>query len=152
MNKSNVIGLVVVSLLLSFCATEKSNVSPVVSLMGNVSQSSSENLITNINNKTNFIKYSSDITNTLNSCSAFSNKKVNDEFLVLKFNIYEYIHSVREYNKVGEEKAFYGYEKSYKRLQKLKHKLSDEELQILDRTLIKIKTDITLIKSIKNTP
>ena len=77
---------------------------------------------------------------------------MNEEVLALKFTISEYLYAVKEHNMIGKEKSFFNYEKSYKKLQKLKNKLNPEEQDILNRFLVKIKTNISLIESLKDTP
>lgn len=58
---------------------------------------------------------------------------------------------MKEHNTVGKEKALYNYEKSYKKIQKLKNNLNEDEQEILNRFLVNIKTNVTLIESLKDT-
>ena len=140
-------------LLLVSCSVEKVSVSPATALLSEVSYDTFTDAADDIETKIEFINYSSEINNAFqNSLISFSKKEVNEEVSALKFTISEYLYAVKEHNTIGKEKSFFDYEKSYKKLQKLKNKLNPEEQDILNRFLVKIKTNITLIESLKDTP
>ena len=140
-------------LLLVSCSVEKVSVSPATALLSEVSYDTFADAADDIETKIEFINYSSEINNTFqNSLISFSKKEVNEEVSALKFTISEYLYAVKEHNTIGKEKSFFNYEKSYKKLQKLKNKLNPEEQDTLNRFLVKIKTNITLIESLKDTP
>lgn len=147
--KVKVFGLGIFLALVS-CSVEKINLSPTTSLL-NAKDISAKNLSKDINNNVDFIKYSSEITNTLALQNDFSNKEVNKTFSDLKFNITEYLYAIREHNTVGREKAFYNYETTYKKIQKQKSKLSPENQEILNRILVNVKTNLNLIESLNTT-
>lgn len=139
-------------LLLVSCSVEKVSVSPATTLLSEVSYDTFADAADGIETKIEFINYSSEINNAFqNSLISFSKKEVNEEVSALKFTISEYLYAVKEHNMVGKEKSFFNYEKSYKKLQKLKNKLNPEEQDILNRFLVKIKTNISLIESLKDT-
>ena len=140
-------------LLLVSCSVEKVSVSPATALLSEVSYDTFTDVVDGIETKIEFINYSSELNNAFqNSLISFSKKEVNEEVSALKFTISEYLYAVKEHNMVGKEKSFFNYEKSYKKLQKLKNKLNPEEQDILNRFLVKIKTNISLIESLKDTP
>ena len=140
-------------LLLVSCSVEKVSVSPATALLSEVSYDTFADAADGIETKIEFINYSSEINNAFqNSLISFSKKEVNEEVSALKFTISEYLYAVKEHNTIGKEKSFFNYEKSYKKLQKLKNKLNPEEQDTLNRFLVKIKTNITLIESLKDTP
>ena len=139
-------------LLLVSCSVEKVSVSPATTLLSEVSYDTFADAADGIESKIEFINYSSELNNAFqNSLISFSKKEVNEEVSALKFTISEYLYAVKEHNMVGKEKSFFNYEKSYKKLQKLKNKLNPEEQDILNRFLVKIKTNISLIESLKDT-
>ena len=139
-------------LLLVSCSVEKVSVSPATTLLSEVSYDTFADAADGIETKIEFINYSSEINNAFqNSLISFSKKEVNEEVSALKFTISEYLYAVKEHNTIGKEKSFFNYEKSYKKLQKLKNKLNPEEQDILNRFLVKIKTNISLIESLKDT-
>ena len=140
-------------LLLVSCSVEKVSVSPATTLLSEVSYDTFTDAADGIETKIEFINYSSEINNAFqNSLISFSKKEVNEEVSALKFTISEYLYAVKEHNTIGKEKSFFNYEKSYKKLQKLKNKLNPEEQDTLNRFLVKIKTNISLIESLKDTP
>lgn len=140
-------------LLLVSCSVEKVSVSPATALLSEVSYDTFADAADGIETKIEFINYSSEINNAFqNSLISFSKKEVNEEVSALKFTISEYLYAVKEHNTIGKEKSFFNYEKSYKKLQKLKNKLNPEEQDTLNRFLVKIKTNISLIESLKDTP
>ena len=140
-------------LLLVSCSVEKVSVSPATTLLSEVSYDTFADAADGIETKIEFINYSSELNNAFqNSLISFSKKEVNEEVSALKFTISEYLYAVKEHNMVGKEKSFFNYEKSYKKLQKLKNKLNPEEQDTLNRFLVKIKTNISLIESLKDTP
>ena len=140
-------------LLLVSCSVEKVSVSPATALLSEVSYDTFTNAADDIETKIEFINYSSELNNAFqNSLISFSKKEVNEEVSALKFTISEYLYAVKEHNTIGKEKSFFNYEKSYKKLQKLKNKLNPEEQDTLNRFLVKIKTNISLIESLKDTP
>ena len=152
MNVLKVLGIIgICGFVVSACATEKNNLSPTTALIANISEKTPEDVVKNISDNLDLIKYSSDITNAFSSCSSFLQKPVNEEFSNLKFYITEYLYAVKEHNTMGKEKALYNYEKSYKKIQKLKNNLNEDEQEILNRFLVNIKTNITLIESLKDT-
>jgi hypothetical protein len=140
-------------LLLVSCSVEKVSVSPATTLLSEVSYDTFTDAADGIETKIEFINYSSELNNAFqNSLISFSKKEVNEEVSALKFTISEYLYAIKEHNTIGKEKSFFNYEKSYKKLQKLKNKLNPEEQDTLNRFLVKIKTNITLIESLKDTP
>lgn len=131
------------------CSVEKVNLSPTTSIFTTTKNTSAKSISKDINDNIDFIKYSSEITNTLSLRDDFENKEVNKTFADLKFNITEYIYAIREHNTVGKEKAYYNYENSYKKIQKQKGKLSPENQEILNRILVNVKTNLNLIASLE---
>lgn len=131
------------------CSVEKVNLSPAFHLSSNTNNISDKTFYSS-ENRAEFIRYSSDITHffTLMNGYVFTNKEINQEISNLKFIVSEYIYAVREHNSVGRNKALYNYEKSYKKLQKFRKKASLDEQEMLNRFLVNIKTNITLIESL----
>lgn len=146
--KLKVLGLGICFLMVS-CSVEKVNLSPTTSILSTTKNTSTQSLSKDINNNVDFIKYSSEITNTLSLRNDFANKEVNKTFADLKFNIAEYIYAIREHNTVGKERAYYNYENSYKKIQKQKSKLTPENQEILNRILVNVKTNLNLISSLE---
>lgn len=137
--------------LLISCATERPNFSPTNSLLNQISANTLESAVRETSHNLELIKYTSEITNTFDEGNGISEESIQQEINQLKFYVSEYIFAVKEHNIVGREKSLYNYEKSYKKIQKLKNRLSPKEAEELNRFLVKIKTNINLIESLKNT-
>lgn len=88
------------------------------------------------------IGYASEITNLNSSLPKFSNKKVNTELGIFKYILKEYIGGLEAHNKLGMKRAYHDYEVSYKKLQILKSKLNQDEADVLNRYLVRIKTNM----------
>lgn len=144
--KVRIFGLLMILSIVS-CSVEKANLSPTSNIVSDIT--SSKDFSKSFETDTHIIKYSSEITNSFSNLPSFSTKEINSEISNLKFNVSEYIYAIREHNTIGKEKAVFNYEKSYKKIQKLKSKLSIEEQEILNRFLVNIKTNISLIESLK---
>lgn len=99
------------------------------------------------NERVDQINYSSEITNLVSSLPKFTNDAVNKEASKLKFYLKDYICGMEAYNLVGMDKAYRNYQKSYKSLQKLKPYLNKDEADVLNRYLVRIKTNMNILES-----
>ncbi len=95
----------------------------------------------------NTIVYSAEITNLIASFPRFRNTAVNDEVSNLKYHLKDYIGAMEAYNMNGLERAHRNFEKSYKKLQKLRKYMRPDEDQILNRYLVRIKTNMAFLES-----
>lgn len=146
MNKK-VLSIIGLALLTISCSVERAGVSPIANLTINNQNNSlsTKNLGENIE----LIKYASEITNAFDSHS-FTQKEVNETVSELKFYVSEYLYAVKEHNIVGQDKALYKYEQTYKKVQKKKSKLNPEEQEVLNRFLVNLKTNMSLIENLKD--
>lgn len=142
--KLRIFGLLIFFIVGS-CAVDKVNLSPTSNFFSGVITETPQKLSEAIEASISFTKYSSEITNSFSTLINFSKKEVNKELSLMKFYVSEYIYASQEGNKVGEERAIQQYKESYKKLQKLKLKLPYDEQELLNRFLVKIKTNISLI-------
>lgn len=126
------------------CSAEKINLSPV----GNSILEKGEGVQTySYSERKNLIVYSSEITNLISSFPKFRNDAVNKEVTNLKYHLKDYIGAVESYNINGRNNAQRSFEKSYKKLQKLRPYLNSDEDQVLNRYLVRIKTNMSLLES-----
>lgn len=130
------------------CNTEKINLSPIdtssiASSFSNAKISNSTTYTQRVDN----IGYASEITNTSAMLPKFGNEKVNNEVEKFKFYLKEYIHGMEAGNTKGMERAYTQYEASYKTLQILKLKLSSDEAEILNRYLVRTKTNMSNLEN-----
>lgn len=139
MRKSNFCYTLILLLAVS-CSAEKINLSPI----GAMSNSSE---IHSYGDRKNLIVYSSEISNLITSFPKFKNDAVNDEVGKLKYHLKDYIGAMEAYNMNGLNTAQRNFEKSYKRLQKLRKYLNQDDDQVLNRYLVRIKTNMTFLES-----
>lgn len=121
------------------CSAEKINLSPTGdNVLGNGSNSS----YVPLNGQKNLILYSSEITNLIASFPKFRNDGVNLEVKNLKTHLREYVDAMKSYNQIEMEKSYSRYERSYKKLQKLRRYLNSDEDEVLNRYLVRIKINM----------
>lgn len=126
------------------CSVEKINLSPV----GDSSGKTTEKTKTySLDEKKNLIFYSSEITNQLASFPKFTNDAVNNEVIILKSHLKDYIAAMEEYNPKGLNNAEKKFESSYKKLQKLRKFLNKDEDEVLNRYLVRIKTNMSQMRN-----
>lgn len=106
----------------------------------------------NFKEQSDVIFYSSEITNLISTFPKLKNKAVNDEVNNLKIYIKDYIYASQEYNVNARNKASFGIEKSYKKIQKLRKYLDKDEDDIVNRYLVRIKGNITKLEALQNNP
>lgn len=128
------------------CSVEKINLSPVADDIVN-SASITGNPSRSYDQKTNQVFYSSEITGLLGSFPKFRNDAVNKEISELKIHLNDYIQAMSVYNMNGMEKSYHKYEKSYKKLQKLRNFLNSDEDQVLNRYLVRIKSNMSFLEN-----
>ena len=133
--------------ILGSCVTEKSNTSPVPAGVTTENKTGDEPGISlRISENT----YASEITNLLSTFPIFSKKEVNDEISSLKYSLQNYLYAVDAGNIGAKNKQLKGVEKSYRKIQKLRKSLSTDENDILNRYLVRIKTNMAIIENTIN--
>lgn len=133
-------GYILLLLLALSCSAEKINLSPV-------GEMSFQSEMYNYSDRKELIVYSSEITSLVSSFPKFRNDAVNAEVLNLKYHLKDYIGAMDAYNINGLNNAQRNFEKSYKKLQKLRKFLNQDEDQVLNRYLVRIKTNMTFLDS-----
>ena len=133
-------GYLLILLLALSCSAEKINLSPV-------GEMSFQSEMYNYGDRKELIVYSSEITNLVSSFPKFRNDAVNAEVTNLKYHLKDYIGAMDAYNINGLNNAQRNFEKSYKKLQKLRKFLNQDEDQVLNRYLVRIKTNMTFLDS-----
>lgn len=126
------------------CSTEKINLSPIGETL---SHTTGKTYNYSLDQRKNLIFYSSEITNLIASFPKFHNDAVNKEVLNLKYQLKDYIGAIEESNENGLKNSEKRFEKSYKKLQHLRKFLKPEEDEILNRYLVKIKINMSLLNS-----
>lgn len=139
------ISLLFITILWSSCSVEKVNLSPFSNSFTNYSLSS--NTINNSEKSLEKVNYISEITNTLSEFPTFGFKNIDAEIYKMKLHIADYVYAIKQKNTVQQSKAFLNYTETYKNIQNLKSNLSQDQLELLNRYLVKIKTNMSLIDS-----
>lgn len=136
-------------LLITSCATEKLNLSPLSNSFPSESKRDSDNskgFSINISENVN----ASEITNLISTFPKFANTAVNEEVNSLKYILQNYLYAIESGNKSGKTKTIKNLEKSYKNIQKLRKYLKKDEDEVLNRYLVKLKTNVTIIEDSLN--
>ena len=126
------------------CNSEKVTISPVSSSLAGSSDGNAVILYTERIQK---INYASELTNLIASFPQFKNDAVDAEVTKLKFYLKDYINAIQSYNLIGAEKAHNNYERTYKKLQRLKVYLNPDGQDVLNRYLVRIKTNMNTLES-----
>ena len=123
------------------CNAEKVNLSPVSDF-----NTPDRYRNTSFTERADQINYAAEITNLTSTIPKFKNEAVNKEVENLKIYLKEYIGSIDNYNILTREKSHGKYQKSYKTLQKLKTFLKGDEADVLNRYLVRIKTNMGILE------
>ena len=137
--------LLLFTLILASCAAEKYSISPLSNSL------SSENdgiflevkefsIDKNIN--------ASEISQLISTFPKFKNDAVDIEVSNLKVHLTDYIQALKATNISGKGRSLANIEVSYKKLQKLRKFLDADHNEILNRYLVRIKTNISEIEAI----
>lgn len=137
------VGVLVFSFYLIACSSEKVNLSPVSDNLSNDSYTFEE-----VGMKTKIVTYQSEITNLVSSIPRFKNETVNNEVSVLKDGLNTYVRASSDADGKAQKIAFREFVKSYKKIQKLRKYLNVEQDEVLNRYLVRIKTNVNMLESI----
>ncbi|ALR31650.1 MULTISPECIES: hypothetical protein [Chryseobacterium] len=142
-----------VLLIITSCATEKPNFSPLsTSFYSETKGSDSDrgnknNIEINVKENVN----ASEISNLIATFPQFKNTALNTEITTLKYSLQNYLYAIDASNVSGKNRALKDFEKSYKKIQKLRQHLNKDDDEVLNRYLVRLKTNISVIEdSIKN--
>jgi hypothetical protein len=138
----------VLFIIISSCATEKPNFSPLSTSFyseakGSDSDKKSKNGI-DINIKENV--NASEISNLIATFPQFKNTALNTEITALKYSLQNYLYAIDANNLSGKNRTIKDFEKSYKKIQKLRQNLNKDDNEVLNRYLVRLKTNISAIE------
>ena len=138
-----------VLLIITSCATEKPNFSPLSNSFysetkGSDSDRGTKNSI-EINVKENV--NASEISNLIATFPKFKNTALNTEITTLKYSLQNYLYAIDANNVPGKNRAIKSFEKSYKKIQKLRQNLNKDDDEVLNRYLVRLKTNISVIEN-----
>ncbi|PIF43213.1 hypothetical protein CLU96_0117 [Chryseobacterium sp. 52] len=138
----------VLLLIITSCATEKLNLSPLSNNFYSETKGSDSdrgakkgfdiNIKENVN--------ASEISNLISTFPKFKNNSLNDEVTSLKYSLQNYLYAIDANNSGGKNRAVKSFEKSYKKIQKLRQQLDKDDDEVLNRYLVRLKTNISVIE------
>ncbi|MGK6342015.1 hypothetical protein ACMGDK_07245 [Chryseobacterium sp. DT-3] len=138
----------VLLLITTSCATEKLNLSPLSNNFYSETKGSDSdrgakkgfdiNIKENVN--------ASEISNLISTFPKFKNNSLNDEVTSLKYSLQNYLYAIDANNSPGKGRAIKSFEKSYKKIQKLRQQLDKDDDEVLNRYLVRLKTNISVIE------
>jgi len=96
------------------------------------------------------IVYASSISNLVSTFPKFRNDAVNREVGTLKNSLTDYLTAIRNFNLSDKHKSLENFEKAYKKIQKLRKFLISDDDEVLNRYMVKIKTNINLLEASLN--
>lgn len=138
----------VLLIITSSCATEKLNFSPLSnSFYSDAKGSDSDRGLKksiDINIKENV--NASEISNLIATFPKFKNAELNDETTALKYSLQNYLYAIDANNVTGKNRAIKNFEKSYRKIQKLRKHLNKDDDEVLNRYLVRLKTNISVIE------
>lgn len=135
-------------ILTSSCASEKLNFSPLSNNFYSEAKGSDsdrglkKSIDINIKENVN----ASEISNLISTFPQFKNINVNEEVVSLKYSLQNYLYAIDANNVSGKNRAVKSFEKSYKKIQKLRQNLPKDDDEILNRYLVRLKTNISVIE------
>lgn len=143
----------VLLILTSSCATEKLNLSPLSNNFysetkgSDSDRGSKKSFDINIKENVN----ASEISNLISTFPKFKNDGLNEEITSLKYSLQNYLYAIDANNLNGKNRAIKSFEKSYKKIQKLRQNIDKDDNEVLNRYLVRLKTNISVIEdSLKN--
>ena len=131
------------------CSSEKISLSPVYDNLSSSNSVSIKKFPDKFNEKTGQIFYTSELSSQISTFPKFENTALNKEVSKLKYHIKEYVYAIEAYNLVGQENSIGEIEKSYRKIQKLRKFLKPKDDDVINRYLVRIKSNITQLESIK---
>lgn len=141
--KRNFVIVFAFTLLLANCSTEKINLSPISDNIINDTSASD-----NMSVKSEAVAYQSELTNLISTFPKFKNSSINQEVQRLKSSITNYILADLKNDKKAQNSAYKNYTDSYKKLQKLRKYINQDDDEVLNRYLVRIKTNVNLLESL----
>lgn len=94
--------------------------------------------------------YASTISNLVSTFPKFRNDAVNREVAGLKKSLTNYLLAVTNLHQSEKTKSLESFEKYYKNIQKLRKFITKDDNEVLNRYMVKIKTNVSFLESSMN--
>ncbi len=138
----------ILTIITASCTTEKPNFSPLSNnfyseAKGSDSDNDTPNSIEmNVKENVN----ASEISNLTATFPQFKSTALNTEITALKYSLQNYLYAIDASNISGKNKALKDFEKSYKKIQKLRKSLNSDDNEVLNRYLVRLKSNVSAIE------
>lgn len=129
------------------CTSEKVTLSPVYDNLSGPNTPTIVNYPQRFDESSKHLFYASELSSQASSFPKFRNQAVNREVDVLKYNIKQYVYAVQEHNLLGQDSSLIKLQKSYRKIQKLRKSLPTEEDEVINRYLVRIKSNLEQIEA-----
>lgn len=145
MMKKILFSALIICFTLTNCAVEKFNMSPLNSTIstGNDAGSLESRLGKAMQNNVN----AAEITNLISTFPKFRNDGVNLEVSRLKQHLQNYLYAYGAYDINGKNRNLREIERTYKKIQRLRQYLNKDEDEIINRYLVRLKTNLSELES-----
>ena len=143
------ISLLIASISLLSCTSEKVTLSPLYDSLSSAGGTGNV-LVKNTSTKgqgTREIFYASELTNQVSTFPHFTNDALNIEVNGLKYNVKDFVYAVQACSINGKDVAMKRIEKNYRKIQKLRSFLNKDENDVINRYLVRIKSNLTNLES-----
>lgn len=137
----------IILISLTSCAAEGYNLSP---MSNGLAPSSNTEKVENAEFSLEKNINASEISQLISTFPDFRNDGVDSEISKLKVHLTNYLQATKAYNIKGKERSLADIEVCYKKLQKLRKFLDEDHNEILNRYLVRIKTNISEMETISN--
>ena len=151
MKKGKILLYLFIGLLTSSCSVETLNYSSKLdkgqdpnSVLGG--SHFVEDKITSTEISVEKVKYVSDLTNIITVFPKFKNSAINNEIKSLKASLQSFIYATTGKKPKEKREAYRDYVKSFKTLQNLKKYMNPDEVELLDRYLARIKSNMNSLE------
>ena len=145
MMKKILFSALIICFTLTNCAVEKFNMSPLNSTIsasndrGSLESRLGKAMQNNVN--------AAEITNLISTFPKFRNDGVNLEVSRLKQHLQNYLYAYGAYDINGKNRNLREIERTYKKIQRLRQYLNKDEDEIINRYLVRLKTNLSELES-----
>lgn len=143
------ITVAVFGILMISCSAEKVNLSPFYESFAAAEFTPIQNYPEKFSDQSSQNFFASELVNQTSTFPHFKNSALEQEVGKLKYQVKQYVYALQETNDKGRSDALGQVEDSYKKIQKLRRFLNEDEDQIINRYLVRIKSNIGNIEALQ---
>lgn len=132
--------------IITSCTAEKVNLSPASDFFSENKKVDKEEDLS-IRKTVYAVDYASEVSDHISSFPKFQNTAVDNEVEFLKSYLNEYLYAVKSYNRNRKHRAYMKIQKSYSKIYHTAKFLKQEDKEVLNRYLTRIKTQIHFLEN-----